>query len=83
MWWIYIYIYIYYYYIENNNLFRRLIMAIFRLYMNHLVSSYTNTHTHTHTHIYISGDRGSTVVKVLCYKSLVRSQLVSVDFSLT
>ena len=36
--------------------------------------------------LYFSGDRGSTVVKVLCYKSwrsLVRSQLVSVDFSLT
>ena len=32
------------------------------------------------------GDRGGTVVKVLCYKigrSLVRSQLVSLDFSLT
>ena len=29
------------------------------------------------------GDRGNTVVKVLCYESLVRSQLVSVDFSLT
>ena len=47
-----IYIYIYYY-IEYNYMFRRLIMAIFRLYMNHLVSSFTNTHTHTHTHIYI------------------------------
>ena len=36
--------------------------------------------------IYIMRDRGSTVVKVLCYKSegrKVRSQLVSVDFSLT
>ena len=35
----------------------------------------------------IQGDRGSTVVKMLFYKSegrsLVRSQLVSVDFSLT
>jgi len=31
----------------------------------------------------MTGDRGSTVGKVLCYKSLVRSQLVSVDFSLT
>ena len=29
------------YYIENNYVFRRLIMAIFRLYMKHLVSSYT------------------------------------------
>jgi len=31
----------------------------------------------------LAGDRGSTVVKVLCYKvgrSLVRSQLVSVEF---
>ena len=38
----YIYIYIYIiYYIENNYMFRRLIMAIFRLYMKHLVSSYT------------------------------------------
>jgi len=35
-------IYIFYYCIENNYMFRRLIMAIFRLYMNHLVSSYTN-----------------------------------------
>jgi len=26
-------------------------------------------HTHTHTHTYIQGDRGSTVVKVQCYKS--------------
>jgi len=43
----------YYYYIENNYMFRRLIMTIFRLYMNHLISSYTNTHTHTHTYIYI------------------------------
>jgi len=34
-------------------MFRHLIMAIFRLYMNHLISSYTNTHTHTHTYIYI------------------------------
>ena len=33
---------IYYYYIENNYMFRRLIMAIFRLYMNHMISSYTN-----------------------------------------
>jgi len=42
--WIYIYIYIYLFicYIENNYMFRRLIMAIFRLYINHLVSSYTN-----------------------------------------
>jgi len=29
------------YYIENNYMFRRLIMAIFMLYMKHLVSSYT------------------------------------------
>ena len=35
-----IYIYIIYY-IENDYMFRRLIMAIFRLYMKHLVSSYT------------------------------------------
>ena len=42
MWWRDIYYYYYYYYIENNYMFRRLIMAIFRLYMNHLVSSYTN-----------------------------------------
>ena len=26
------------------------------------------------------GDRGGTVVKALCYKSLVRSQLVSLEF---
>ena len=39
---IYIYIYIYIiYYIEKNYRFRRMIMAIFRLYMKHLVSSYT------------------------------------------
>jgi len=30
-----------------------------------------------------TGDRGSTVVKVLCYRSLVRSQPVPVDISLT
>jgi len=33
---------LYYYYIENNYMFRRLIMAIFMLYMNHLISSYPN-----------------------------------------
>jgi hypothetical protein len=45
----------------------------------------------SHTYIWednikVGGDRGSTVVKVLRYKSeasLVRSQLVSVDFSFT
>jgi len=50
IWWrnIYMYIYIYIiYYIENNYMFRRLIMAIFRLYMKHLISSYTK-------HIYMS-----------------------------
>ena len=31
--------------------------------------AHTHTHTHTHIYIYIYGDRGSTVVKVLCYKS--------------
>jgi hypothetical protein len=36
----YTYIYIIYY-IENKDMFRRLIMAIFRLDMKHLVSSYT------------------------------------------
>jgi len=42
IWYIYIYIYIYIiHYIDNNYMFRRLIMAIFMLYMNHLVSSYT------------------------------------------
>jgi len=46
-------IYIYYYYIENNYMFRRLIMAIFRLYMNHLISPYTN--------IYIWGRGGGGV----------------------
>jgi len=44
-------IYFFYYYIENNYMFRRLIMAIFRLYMNRLVSSYT--HTHIYIYIYI------------------------------
>ena len=29
------------YYIENNYMFRRLVIAIFRLYMKHLLSSYT------------------------------------------
>jgi len=29
------------YYIDKNYMFRRLVMAIFRLYMEHLVSSYT------------------------------------------
>ena len=28
----------------------------------------------------LDGDRGSTVVKVLCYKSEVRSQMVSLEF---
>ena len=40
-WWMYIYII---YYIENNYMFRRLVMAIFRLYMKHIVSSYTKTY---------------------------------------
>ena len=42
------------YYMENNYMFRRFIMAIFRLYVKHLVSSYTK-------HIYgllISGREG-------------------------
>ena len=44
IWWIYIYIYILFiYYIENNYMFRRLVMAIFRLYMKHIVSSYTHS----------------------------------------
>jgi len=34
--------YIYFVTLENNYMFRLLIMAIFRLYMNHLVGSYTN-----------------------------------------
>ena len=40
----------------------------------------------TAKYVIYQGDRGSTVVKVLCLqigRSLVRSQLVSVDFSLT
>jgi len=41
IWWRDVYLYIYNYYIENNYMFRRLVMAFFRLYMNHLVSSYT------------------------------------------
>ena len=47
---IYICIYLFIYFINyiENYMFRRLIIAIFKLYMNHLVSSYTNTHTHTH-----------------------------------
>jgi hypothetical protein len=45
IWWIYIL-----YYIENNYMFRCLIMAIFRLYMKHLVSSYTK---HIYIYIYI------------------------------
>jgi len=31
-------------------------------------------------HLNINVDRGSTMVKVLCYKSVVRSQLVSLEF---
>jgi len=39
---IYIYIYIYnIYYIDNNYMIRLLVMAIFRLHMKHLASSYT------------------------------------------
>ena len=38
----YLYIYIYIIYcIENSYMFRRLVMAIFRLNMKHLLSSYT------------------------------------------
>ena len=40
IWWRYIYIY-YLLHRKNNYMFRRLIMAIFRLYIKHLVSSYT------------------------------------------
>ena len=47
--------YIYFVTIENNYMFRRLIMAIFRLYMNHLVSSYTNTYISMG---YLYGERG-------------------------
>jgi len=32
---------------------------------------------------YLINRSGSTLVKVLCYRTLVRSQLVSLDFSLT
>ena len=52
-----IHIYIYFINYIENYMFRRLIMAIFRLYMNHLVSSYTNIYTYiyiyTQTYIYI------------------------------
>jgi len=48
-------VYIFYYYIENNYMFRRLIMAIFRFYMNHLVSSYTNIYK---TMGYLYGEEG-------------------------
>ena len=39
-----------------------------------ILEKHTHTHTHTHTYIYIyiyikHGNRGGTVVKVLCYKS--------------
>jgi len=43
---LYIYIYIIYY-IENNYMFRRLIMAIFRLYMKYLVTAWTLHASHT------------------------------------
>ena len=45
---IYIYIYIYIIYYIENCMFRRLVLAIFRLYMKHLVSSCTK-----HIYIYI------------------------------
>ena len=35
---------------------------------NIYVCMHIYTHTHTHTYIYM-GDRGGTVVKMLCYKS--------------
>jgi len=34
-------------------MFRRMIMTIFRLFLNHLVSCYTHTHTHIYIYIYI------------------------------
>ena len=42
---------VYYYYTENY-VFRRLIMAVFRLYMIHLISSYTNIYIYIQTHIW-------------------------------
>jgi len=44
---------LYYYYITNNYMFRLLIMAIFRLYMNHLISSCTNIYMS-----YLYGEEG-------------------------
>ena len=43
-----------------------------RLSLSRSLSFYKYIYIHTHTHIYI-GDRGNTVVKVLCYKSEGRS----------
>jgi len=57
-------------------MFWRLIMAIFRLYMNHLVSSYIYIYMG-----YLYGG-GAAVAVLQIGRSLVRSQLVSVDFSL-
>ena len=40
-------------------MFRRLIMAIFRLYMNHLVSSYTNIYIYIYIYMgYLFGEGG-------------------------
>ena len=67
-------------------------MAIFRLIA---ISLIVHTHTHTHTHIYIyiyiyiyihEGDRGGTMVKVMCCKwegRLFDSRWCHWNFSLT
>jgi len=48
---------LYYYYIESNYMIRRLIMTIFRLYMNHLISSCTNIYIYIYMG-YLYRERG-------------------------
>jgi len=44
---------LYYYYMENNYTFRRVKMAIFRLYTNHLIRTYTNIYIYIYIYIYM------------------------------
>ena len=58
-----IYIYIYnIYYIENFYMFCHLIMAIFRLYMKHLVNTYTSIYIYIYMgYLYGEGGGGKVV----------------------
>jgi len=55
IWWIYIYKI---YYVENNYMFRHYIVAIFRLYMKHLESSYTNIYMYIYIYVLLIWGRG-------------------------